>query len=118
MYNKICYLPSAVLALFCTLSIGAIVGSETLAQTAENAATVITPAPVIHLADNLDEADGLGWCIDTVGRGFNTALQVHSCKPQGATCSFPLTLELANSGQLPLMDTACPRRPPWPPIWG
>jgi len=33
-----------------------------------------TPAPVIHLADNLDEKDNLGWCIDTVGRGFAETL--------------------------------------------
>ena len=30
-----------------------------------------TPAPVIYLADNLDEQDKLGWCIDTKGRGFS-----------------------------------------------
>ncbi|MEM6636129.1 MAG: hypothetical protein AAF667_09580 [Pseudomonadota bacterium] len=38
-------------------------------------------APVIYLADNLGEADRLGWCIDTVGRGFADILQAHSCKP-------------------------------------
>ena len=37
--------------------------------------------PVIYLADNLDEKDRLGWCIDTVGRGFNDTLHAHSCKP-------------------------------------
>lgn len=45
------------------------------------APTIQTPAPVIHLADNLDEADRLGWCIDTVGRGFSDRLHAHSCKP-------------------------------------
>ena len=40
-----------------------------------------TPAPIIHLADNLDEKDNLGWCIDTVGRGFSDRLHAHSCKP-------------------------------------
>jgi len=49
---------------------------------------VKTPAPVIHLADNLDEADGLGWCIDTVGRGFADTLHAHSCKPQGGDVQF------------------------------
>jgi len=49
---------------------------------------VKTPAPVIHLADNLDEADGLGWCIDTVGRGFANTLHAHSCKPQGGDVQF------------------------------
>lgn len=37
--------------------------------------------PVIYLADNLDEKDQLGWCIDTRGRGFAEKLQAHSCKP-------------------------------------
>lgn len=51
-------------------------------------AYVQTPAPVIHLADNLDEADGLGWCIDTVGRGYAEALHAHSCKAQGGDVQF------------------------------
>lgn len=45
---------------------------------------VKTSAPVIHLADNLDESAKLGWCIDTVGRGFSEQLQAHSCKPANA----------------------------------
>lgn len=47
-----------------------------------------TPAPVIYLADNLDEKDQLGWCIDTVGRGFSDRLHAHSCKPQGGDVQF------------------------------
>lgn len=47
-----------------------------------------TPEPVIYLADNLDEEDRLGWCIDTLGRGFSEQLQVHSCKPQGGDVQF------------------------------
>jgi hypothetical protein len=47
-----------------------------------------TPAPVIYLADNLDEADKLGWCIDTQGRGFGENLHAHSCKPQGGDVQF------------------------------
>ncbi len=39
--------------------------------------------PVIYLADNLDEKDKLGWCIDTKGRGFAETLQAHTCKPAG-----------------------------------
>ena len=38
-----------------------------------------TPAPVIFLADNLDEPDHLGFCIDTVGRGKSDRIHVHSC---------------------------------------
>jgi hypothetical protein len=49
-----------------------------------------TPAPVIYLADNLDEADQLGWCIDTQGRGFSDKLHAHSCKPQGGDVQFSL----------------------------
>ncbi len=47
-----------------------------------------TPAPVIYLADNLDEQDGLGWCIDTRGRGFSDRLHTHSCKPRGGDVQF------------------------------
>ncbi|MCE2453136.1 MAG: hypothetical protein J4F48_09965 [Nitrospinae bacterium] len=47
-----------------------------------------TPAPVIYLADNLDEKDRLGWCIDTRGRGFSDRLHTHSCKPRGGDVQF------------------------------
>lgn len=60
---------------------------------------VQTPAPVLHLADNLQEADDLGWCIDTVGRGFAEDLHMHSCKPQGGDVQFtylPLTQRIAS----------------------
>ncbi len=52
-----------------------------------------TPAPVIYLSDNLDEIDRLGWCIDTLGRGFAANLQAHSCKPQGGDVQFMLDRE-------------------------
>ena len=51
-------------------------------------AQVKTPAPVIYLEDNLDEVDGLGWCIDTAGRGYSEFLHAHSCKPQGGDVQF------------------------------
>ncbi len=47
-----------------------------------------TPEPVIYLADNLDEKDNLGWCIDTVGRGLADKLHAHSCKPFGGDVQF------------------------------
>jgi hypothetical protein len=47
-----------------------------------------TPAPVIYLADNLDENQNLGWCIDTVGRGLSDRLHAHSCKPFGGDVQF------------------------------
>ena len=49
---------------------------------------ILTPAPVIYLADNLDEQDQLGWCIDTKGRGFSDRLHAHSCKQRGVTYNF------------------------------
>ena len=47
-----------------------------------------SPTPVIYLADNLDEKDQLGWCIDTQGRGFSEVLHAHSCKPGGGDTQF------------------------------
>lgn len=47
-----------------------------------------TPSPFIYLEDNLDEVDRLGWCIDTIGRGFAETLQAHSCKPWGGDVQF------------------------------
>ena len=55
-----------------------------------------TPAPVIYLSDNLDEVDRLGWCIDTLGRGFAEHLQAHSCKPQGGDVQFALDKNLGH----------------------
>jgi len=52
-----------------------------------------TPEPVIYLADNLDEKDNLGWCIDTLGRGWSEQLQTHSCKPQGGDVQFFYNVE-------------------------
>lgn len=52
------------------------------------APTVPTVGPAIYLQDNLDEADGLGYCIDTVTRFFNEDLHAHSCKPRGEDVLF------------------------------
>ncbi|MEL6600169.1 MAG: ricin-type beta-trefoil lectin domain protein [Pseudomonadota bacterium] len=57
-------------------------------QTRANPPNLQTQSPVIYLADNLDEKDGLGWCIDTLGRGFAERLQAHSCKPRGGDVQF------------------------------
>ena len=53
-----------------------------------NLPIIQTPSPVIHLADNLDEQDQLGYCIDTRGRGFNVDLHAHSCKERGGDVQF------------------------------
>lgn len=79
-----------------------------------------TPSPVIYLADNLDEADRLGWCIDTLGRGLSDQLQAHSCKPQGGDVQFSFDPETGHiksvafdnlcasySGVLPLSLISC-----------
>lgn len=52
-----------------------------------------TPAPVIYLEDNLDEEDELGWCIDTLGRGYSEQIHVHSCKPHGGDVQFSYDLD-------------------------
>ncbi len=53
-----------------------------------NSPNIQTPAPLIYLNDNLDERDKLGWCIDTIGRGFADRLHTHSCKPYGGDVQF------------------------------
>lgn len=60
-----------------------------------------TPSPVIYLADNLDEADQLGWCIDTVGRGFAESLHAHSCKPRGGDVQFSYNSETMQISSVP-----------------
>lgn len=52
-----------------------------------------TVGPIIHLADNLDEAASLGWCIDTEGRGLSDQLHAHSCKPTGGDVLFSYTAD-------------------------
>ena len=68
---------------------------SSLVTLSANAATpeLQTPAPVIYLADNIDEKDELGWCIDTLGRGWSEQLQTHSCKPQGGDVQFSYNKE-------------------------
>ena len=60
----------------------------TVDVTSANPPILQTPSPVIHLADNLDEQDQLGYCIDTRGRGFNEELHAHSCKARGGDVQF------------------------------
>lgn len=61
---------------------------DTELDTVLNAPVIQTPSPLIHLADNLDEQDQLGWCIDTRGNGFNGNLHLHSCKASGGDVQF------------------------------
>ena len=66
---------------------------KTLDMTQSNPPILQTPSPVIYLADNLDEKDQLGYCIDTRGRGFNEELHAHSCKPRGGDVQFSYNKE-------------------------
>jgi hypothetical protein len=75
-------LQSPLKSLSCFIAIA--IATPVTAQTPQ----LQTPSPVIYLADNLDEPDQLGWCIDTLGRGFADRLQAHSCKPQGGDVQF------------------------------
>jgi hypothetical protein len=52
-----------------------------------------TQGPIIHLADNLNEAQKLGWCIDTEGRCLNDQLHAHSCKPTGEDVRFSFSVD-------------------------
>jgi len=54
----------------------------------KNKPIIQTKGSIIYLADNLDEKDKLGWCIDTDGKGFSDTLQAHSCKPEGNDVLF------------------------------
>ena len=65
----------------------------TVDVTPSNPPIIQTPAPVIHLLDNLDEKDKLGYCIDTRGRGFNQELHAHSCKAMGGDVQFSYNKE-------------------------
>lgn len=64
------------------------------------APVIQSASPVIYLADNLDEKDKLGWCIDTQGRGFSNKLHAHSCKPDKGKASDTQFSFDKNTGQL------------------
>lgn len=46
-----------------------------------DAPEVPSAAPYIVLSDNLDEPNGFGFCMDTLGPGQSDLMQTHSCKP-------------------------------------
>lgn len=76
-----------------TLLVAGLLTSLSPVRAWAEAPQIQTPSPVIYLADNLDEKDNLGWCIDTLGRGFAENLQAHSCKPQGGDVQFSFDAE-------------------------
>ena len=79
------------------------VEDKTVDVTTANPPIIQTPSPVIHLANNLDEQDQLGYCIDTRGKGFNEELHAHSCKPSGGDVQFfynKETLQICSVGYI------------------
>ena len=98
--KRSCKLPNEAQNLsniICGLGIIASIFSsiETQAQIitpSEQMPKIKTPAPVIHLSNNLDEKDELGYCIDTIGRGRSDRLHLHSCKPEGGDVQFTLDI--------------------------
>lgn len=70
----------------CLLATMSLMGCSTVPIA--NRPLIQTKGPIIHLADNLDEQDSLGWCIDTDGKDFSNTLQAHSCKPEGNDVLF------------------------------
>ncbi|GAB5530469.1 MAG: hypothetical protein Roseis3KO_22460 [Roseivirga sp.] len=91
--NKIGYMSLLCLFIFsisCSKQEEAVPSLENELEdtTVVNTPIIQTPSPVIHLADNLDEQDQLGYCIDTRGNGFNEALHAHSCKASGGDVQF------------------------------
>ena len=83
-----------MVAATCSAVLLAGCAAETTGETAEEETAAPVPdsfvepeiqmvGPVIYLADNLNEKENLGWCIDTEGKGQGDQLQAHSCKPAG-----------------------------------
>lgn len=61
------------------VALGALVAISSVVYA--DAPEVPTAAPYIVLSDNLDEPNGYGFCIDTLGAGQTDLMQTHSCKP-------------------------------------
>ena len=63
----------------CIVALGALVVISNVVYA--DAPEVPTAAPYIVLSENLDEPNGYGFCIDTLGAGQTDLAQTHSCKP-------------------------------------
>ncbi len=72
----------------CSPASNPISGAKAIVSSTFEAPTIESKPPIVHLIDNLDEKDKLGWCIDTLGRGFSEQLHAHSCKPVGDDVRF------------------------------
>jgi len=62
-----------------TLFTAMLFGAANLANA--DAPQVPSEGPYIVLSDNLDEPNGYGFCMDTLGAGQSDLMQTHSCKP-------------------------------------
>ena len=71
-----------------TAVVAAIAGLTLPHASMADSPVIQTEGPIVFLADNLDEAARLGWCIDTEGRGVSDKLHAHSCKPTGDDVLF------------------------------
>ncbi|MEM9605589.1 MAG: hypothetical protein AAGA11_22210 [Pseudomonadota bacterium] len=80
--------------------VAVVLAAVTAAPAGADAPDLQSGTPVVYLADNLDEQDKLGWCIDTKGRGFNENLHAHSCKPATRGISDTQFAYDADSGHL------------------
>ena len=83
-----------------TVIAGILIGGFALQPALAEPPDLQSGTPVVYLADNLDEKDKLGWCLDTKGRGFNEDLHAHSCKPASRGISDTQFAYNADSGQL------------------
>ena len=61
------------------IALGALVAMYNVAYA--EAPEVPSAAPYVVLSDNLDEPNGFGFCMDTLGAGQSDLMQTHSCKP-------------------------------------
>ena len=62
-----------------TIALGALVVISNIAYA--DAPEVPSAGPYIVLSDNIDEPNGYGFCMDTLGAGQSDLMQTHSCKP-------------------------------------
>nr|WP_299068583.1 hypothetical protein [uncultured Allomuricauda sp.] len=86
--KNLCILFSTLLIFSCNKDKNDDIEEQETTENELNSPSIQTPEPVIYLADNLDEQDNLGWCIDTQGNGFSDIVHAHSCKPTGGDVQF------------------------------
>lgn len=86
--KNLCILFSTLLIFSCNKDKNDDIEEQETTENELNSPSIQTPEPVIYLADNLDEQDNMGWCIDTQGNGFSDIVHAHSCKPLDGDVQF------------------------------